>query len=242
MSGRWPGVLFLVSLVVSCGGGGDQSSVTGSPVPTTSVPTTAMEPDTTAPSSTIGTTAVPRSTTTVGPADGNDQGLVLRPDGLGPVDFGTPGDQAVETFTRILGPPDLDDTVDPDRQECVEGSRWRECVPVFETARILTWTSSGLDVLITDLGSPDGADPSRVPVYFGAWRTVRPANGAALSTADGVGPGIAVGEIEGDSSRDRVRVRGGHPQRGLRRYAGRRLLGQIRLDRHRRRPHRVLRW
>ena len=199
MRGRWPSVLVLMSVVVSCGGGGSQPSVTGTQdratVPVTAAPIATMEPVTTAPSSTIGTTVVTSSTTTVEPAAGDDQGLVLRPDGLGPIDFGTPGDQAIATLTQILGPPDRDDSVDPDRQECVEGSGWRECVPVFDTARILTWTAAGLDVLVTDLGYPDGASPRRVATYFGAWRAVRPPNGAALSTADGVGPGIAVGEL-----------------------------------------------
>ncbi len=202
MRGRWPSVLVLVSLVVSCGGDENRPSATEPPGPTTVPTATAAIPTTTdttvgttAPSSTIGTTVVPPSTTTTVSEVEDGLRFVLRPDGLGPIDFGTPGDQAIATLTQILGPPDRDDSVDPDRQECVEGSGWRECVPVFDTARILTWTASGLDVLVTDLGYPDGAYPRRVATYFGAWRAVRPSNGAALSTADGIGPGITVGAL-----------------------------------------------
>ena len=120
---------------------------------------------------------------------------MLRADGLGLVDFGTPGDQTIAALTDILGPFDRNETVDPDSVDCVEGSGWRECLDVVENARILTWTKWGLNVLVTDHGGWDGAVPRSVALHFGSWQAVVPSTGNTLESADGLHPGMTVGQL-----------------------------------------------
>ncbi len=122
---------------------------------------------------------------------------ILRPDGLSTVDFGTPADQTTTALTDILGPFDRNEAVDPDSMECVEGSGWRDCLDVVENASILTWTKWGLSVLVTDHGGWDGATPRAVASHFGSWRAILPSAGGALESADGLHPGMTVGELRG---------------------------------------------
>lgn len=180
-------------MLVSCGGS-DSSLVDSSvvPVPTTStppgVPSTSV--DDTGPPTTVADAAIPESTTA--PAG---QLTILRPDGLGPVDFGTPADETIAALTNILGPFDRDETVDPATIECVEGSGWRDCLAVVENASILTWTKWGLNVLVTDHGGWDGATPRSVASHFGSWQATPISTGDTLASTDGLRPGMTVGEL-----------------------------------------------
>jgi len=109
---------------------------------------------------------------------------VLRPDGLGPVDFGTPAEQTVAALAELLGPPDAVDVVGPG-DDCVEGSTWESCFranDVRNEGQILRWTTNGLAAALAD-------------AEFTTWRAVVPGSGVALATASGIGPGATVGQL-----------------------------------------------
>ena len=166
-------------------------SMTSSPVPST----TRLPPTTT---STSTSTSSPSTTTLL---DGERTGLaILRSDGLGPVDLGTASDDVIETFSELLGPPDVDRVVYPPGEGedgCVEGASWEDCLRdlrVLEQGRILGWTAHGLSVALTD-SEWSGTERTRVPLQFSSWRTVQPLAGEPLTTAAGIGPGSGVGEI-----------------------------------------------
>jgi len=180
-------------MLVSCGGS-DSSLGDTSPAP---VPTMSTPPDVPStsvndsrPPTTVADAAIPESTTA--PAE---QLTILRPDGLGPVDFGTPADETIAALTDILGPFDRDETVDPVSIECVEGSGWRDCLAVVESASILTWTKWGLNVLVTDHGGWDGAMPRSVPSHFGSWQATPLSTGDTLVSTDGLRPGMTIGDL-----------------------------------------------
>lgn len=182
-----------VLVLAACGGERETSETStepGSPeTATPAVTSTPQRPTTTAASSTTTTSTTAPATTQV------PHQSILRPDGLGPVDFGTPADAAIGRLTDLLGPPDLSETVDPDQLECVEGSEWRDCLAVVNQGSIITWNIWGLEVLVTDHGGWNGATPRIVPLHLGSWRATRSTTGNSLTSADGLRPGLTVGEL-----------------------------------------------
>ncbi len=143
------------------------------------------------------------NTTTVAPAP-TEQATnqpetlaILRPDGLGPVDFEIPGDDAIETLSALLGPPNEVATILPTgsgEDGCVEGASWLNCVRelrVSEQGQLLTWTSLGLDVALVDTDRSGG----HAPLQFGDWSAAPAASGAPPTTAEGLYAGMSVGEL-----------------------------------------------
>jgi peptidoglycan hydrolase-like protein with peptidoglycan-binding domain len=125
---------------------------------------------------------------------------ILRPGGVGPVDFGSPASEAVTELSGILGPPDVDEVLEPlapGEEDCVEGSSWEHCLRVngvLEHGRMVRWPNRGLSVAFTDaVGSAGALTPA--PLQFSSWRAVRPDGGNVLTTAEGVGPGSTVGDL-----------------------------------------------
>ena len=132
-------------------------------------------------------------TTTSAPT-ATDQIPTLRPDGIGPVDFGTPAHEGVAVLSGLLGPPDRATGIDPDR-ECVEGAPWKDCLSVVDKGRIVGWTTFGLEVAVTDLVVSNGASEADVPLRVSAWRAVAPSSGQTLATATGLEPGATVADL-----------------------------------------------
>ena len=107
----------------------------------------------------------------------------LRPDGLGPVDFGTPMDAALTALVDVLGAPDSD-TI----------STEPECTLAIEQARTVSWDSAGLHALFTDW--PDRFDAPPAPLHLASWVMWSvPAPQVALATADGIGIGSTALEV-----------------------------------------------
>ena len=172
----WLGMLLAGVLVVgglaACGDD-DDTSTTVTEAPTTTA--------------TIGATTTTAPTTT---------GLTptLRPDGIGPVDFGTPADEGIAVLTDLLGPPDRETDIDPTR-ECLEGAGWEDCLSVVDTGRIVGWTAFGLEVAVTDSVVSNGTTETQVPLQVSAWRAVAPPQEQALATAAGLEPGVTVNAL-----------------------------------------------
>lgn len=74
------------------------------------------DPDASDPSVTVATTAPPGSADALGETPALDD-LVLEGDGLGPITFGMPADQAIERLRVVLGEP-RDDSLGPDPGLC----------------------------------------------------------------------------------------------------------------------------
>jgi peptidoglycan hydrolase-like protein with peptidoglycan-binding domain len=125
---------------------------------------------------------------------------ILRPDGLGPVDLGTPAEQAISALTDLLGAPDdvvLVGPIGPGEDGCVEGASWEDCIRahgVLVEGQILHWTTHGLAAALTD-AERKGAELQPTPVRLTSWRAVLPTDGEAATTAEGIGPGATVGDI-----------------------------------------------
>lgn len=140
---------------------------------TTSATTTITEAATT-------TTTLPTTTTTADPA----ARLTLRPDGIGPLDFGVEAEAAVVVVRTLLGPPDSDTGwVD-------QASTYGNCLGT--QVRFVRWRS--LELFLTD-GPSDWAGAG--VRHLASW-----AHSAAvgepllmLRTAEGVGVGTPVGDL-----------------------------------------------
>lgn len=121
-----------------------------------------------------------------------DPPLELRPDGLGPVDFGAPMDAAVEALTGLLGPPARDEVHETPPQPDVE---------IFEVvgyparvyARFMSWERPDLQVMFSDAdGFRDDGEP-----HLNGWVYHGPGEyGPELVTAAGIGVGATVPELE----------------------------------------------
>ncbi len=177
-----------VLLAASCGGDGGSLPPATDPTTPRSVSTTTqpVRPDTTSAPSVV-TTVEPAAVTVV----------VLRPDGLGPVDFGVPAEKTVGELTGLFGSPTSDVPIGPDG-ECVEGAVWLDCVKglrVIEQGRLLTWAEFGLEVALVD-SDATGTDAGRVPLQFGDWRATGTSGSARLRTAEGIFPGITIGDLK----------------------------------------------
>ena len=183
-------VVVAVLLVLAAGCGGDGGSLPPATDPTTppsmSTTTEPVRPDTTARPSVV-TTIEAAAVATV---------VVLRPDGLGPVDLGAPAEETVREHTELFGEPTSDVPIGPDG-ECVEGADWLDCVKglrVIEQGRLLTWADLGLEVALVD-SDATGADAGRVPLQFGDWHATATSDSTRLQTPEGIFPGITIGEL-----------------------------------------------
>jgi peptidoglycan hydrolase-like protein with peptidoglycan-binding domain len=109
--------------------------------------------------------------------------ISLRPDGLGPVDFGTPMDAGLAALVDVLGAPDSDSV-----------STEPECTRAIEQARTVSWDSAGLHVTFTDW--PGRFDAPPAPLHLASWTlwSIR-APAVTLTTADGIGIGSTAGQV-----------------------------------------------
>lgn len=103
-----------------------------------------------------------------------DPPLTLRPDGLGQLAFATPEGESVAYLFDILGPPNADE---------IDSTRTYE--------RKLSWTSAGIEVVISDDGghSPGGSALWLNPPGLTAWRVEAAPDGPRLETPEGIGVG-----------------------------------------------------
>ncbi len=173
-------------LAASCGGDGDSSLPVADPTTPASTSTTT---ETTAPA----TTSAPTVTTVEPPAM---EMAVLRPDGLGPVDFGTLAEEAITELTDLLGAPDRVERIGPEG-ECVEGASWLDCIRdlrVVESGQLAVWDVYGLEVALVDTAR-DAWPQEQAPLQFGDWHTTIAPSGSRLVTAEGVSPVMTVGEL-----------------------------------------------
>jgi peptidoglycan hydrolase-like protein with peptidoglycan-binding domain len=122
---------------------------------------------------------------------------VLRPDGLGPVDFGAPADEAFAELTDLIGVPDRVESITPLADGCVEGASWLDCVRglrVVESGQLAAWDVHGLEVALVD--AVFGTWPlEKTSLQFGDWHATATPGGTRLFTEEGVYPGMTVGEL-----------------------------------------------
>ena len=206
MRGRMVAWVAAGALLASCADATEQSSVpvespsvgsapVTSPASVEPQPSTTTTPSPPAPSTNDPATSTGPTTTTEA-----ESLAILRPNGIGLIDFGTAADEAVTELSTTLGPPDVDETIAPlapGEEDCVEGASWEQCLRangVLDQGRIVRWLSRGLSAGFTDaIGSAGALTPT--PLRFSSWRAVRPAGDDGLTTAEGIGPGSTVGEL-----------------------------------------------
>ncbi len=212
-------VLLAVSLAAAaCGGGSDGAQSSSTTIPTSTieltptsdvaVPTTAAETSTTTEASTTTevttttaaettTTTAPTPTTTTTTTPPEETPVALSPTGVGPLQFGTPPDDAVEFLTAVLGLPTYDSGWESSFSEfgtCpggeVRGVRFGPLTVLFSdgptsygpagTRHFFSWTYSAFDTpdifgLTTPQGLGLGASTEDVEsVYPGV--TINPAD------------------------------------------------------------------
>lgn len=182
------GTAAMVAVLVAAACGSDPASspaITDSDAQRT---TAASAPSTTTASSptteravTPSTQPLPSTTTTI--ADHSGDLAVLRSDGLGSVDFGTPAEDALTSLIDMLGPPD-GDTVSPDP----------DCVLAIQQTRTVHWETIGLHVLFTDW--PGSYELPPAPLHFASW-TLEPTSTppTQLATHDGIRIGSTAAEV-----------------------------------------------
>ena len=133
---------------------------------------------------------------TTSASDQTESLAVLRSSGLGPVDFGTPADEAIAALSELLGPPDVEEILYP-TAECVEGATWRDCIQanrISREGRIVGWTVYGLEVALTD-AEWQGGEKIVLPLQFSDWRSIVAPDGRAATAREGVGPGSTVDQL-----------------------------------------------
>lgn len=181
-----PVVAVALLLAAACGGdGGSTPSAADPTTPPTVSPTT--EP--VAPA----TTSEPTTVTTVEPSA--TEMAVLRPNGLGPVDFDTPAEQAIAELTELLGAPDRVEPIEPGG-ECVEGASWLDCIGerVVEHGQLAVWNSYGIEVALVDTARYDWSREQR-SLQFGDWHATVTPGDARLVTEEGLSAGMTIGEL-----------------------------------------------
>jgi len=129
--------------------------------------------------------------------------LTLRPDGLGPFDFGDPVDEVADGLIAILGPPTDDETVLTEEWEVYgfatdgywRGMSWQELqlFVVFSDSRDYLEDGTQIHGHTSDGGFiPYGDRPSTAP-HFNGW--MHRAGGTVLTTNQGIGPGSTVDDL-----------------------------------------------
>lgn len=170
----------------ACGGGGAGDDVTtsapeamptSSATATTSSATTTTRSPATTSTTTTTTTTIAQTTTTAG----FDLPAVLRPDGVGPVDFGTEADEAMALLAELLGPP-----------SDVREEEAHDLYLSVELIRIVTWNEVGLRLVFTDWGG-DFTQPKAIPLHLADWEVTGP----GLTTTEGLGWGTTVSDLRG---------------------------------------------
>lgn len=126
------------------------------------------------------TTTAPASSTTTAPHGG---GVVLRPDGLGVVDFGDEAGAVLARLTGLLGPPGDDRPL----ASCPSGAADR-LVQFSELGVLLAGPPGSQRLVAWDIGPASGAFPE-------------------LTTAEGVGVGSTVAELRAAYG-DRLEISG----------------------------------
>ena len=186
-SQRVPVVAVALLLASSCGDGGDSRPVADPTTPSsTSTTSEPVVPD---------TTSAPPVVTTLEPPPSDDV-TVLRPDGLGPIDFGTPAEEAIAELTDVLDAPDRVEPIGPGG-ECVEGAGWLECVRalrIIDGGQLAVWDNYGLEVALVDTHR-DVWPQEQTPLQFGDWHATVAPGDARLVTDGGISPGMPVGEL-----------------------------------------------
>lgn len=196
-------VLVVTALVAGCGGDGtssqtdDSVAATTPPQPaatvasSTSAPT--AEPTTTVPVGATDESSTTAPSTTVTP-DPTVARTVLRPDGVGEVDFGTSAEDTIAELSALLGPPDRVEPITPVEEGCVEGAGWLDCVRDFKIDRegqLAVWSDAGLAVALVDTGL-DGEPGLR----FGDWHATKGSTDPPLMTVEGLHVGMTVAELK----------------------------------------------
>ncbi len=186
-SQRVPVVAVALLLAASCGDGGDSRPVADPTTPSsTSTTSEPVVPD---------TTSAPPVVTTLEPPPSDDV-TVLRPDGLGPVDFGTPAEEAIAELTDVLDAPDRVEPIGP---------RWR-VRRRGGLARVRSSTTHHRRRAAGRLGQlrPRGRTgrhardvwpQEQTPLQFGDWHATVAPGDARLVTDGGISPGMPVGEL-----------------------------------------------
>lgn len=182
----------MVAFLVVAGCGGDQTSspsindpdasgTRATPVPSTAAAVEVPTTESTVPPSTGPAPTSTPTTTTI--ADHRTDLAVLRPNGLGSVDFGRPVEDALMLLIDMLGPPDSD-TV----------SSEPECVLAIQQTRMVQWEAIGLHVLFTDW--PGSYDLTPAPLHFATW-TLWPTSTlpTQLATPDGIRLGSTAADV-----------------------------------------------
>lgn len=121
---------------------------------------------------------------------------MLRSDGLGPVDFGVPAEEAIAELTHVLGAPDRVEPLGPGG-ECVEGAGWLECVRgsrVVTSGQLAVWDTYGLEVAMVDTAR-DVWPQEQTALQFGDWHATVAPGDVRLVTEEGLSPGMTVGEF-----------------------------------------------
>jgi hypothetical protein len=105
---------------------------------------------------------------------------VLRPGGLGEVDFGAPADEAILELTALFGPPDRVDVLEPigpGGDGCVEGGSWLDCLRerrIVDEGQLAVWDDWGLEVALVDT-TVDFGPPKWAALQLADWHaTVAP--------------------------------------------------------------------
>lgn len=121
---------------------------------------------------------------------------MLHPGGLGPVDFGTPADEAVKTFTELFGQPDIEDS---DEFSARRSSKTARHGPRQPDPRVRV--PPGMTIIFTDW---DASTSDPAPHHFASWHMGERAVAVdePLVTAEGIGIGSTA-----------VDVRVGYPRR-----------------------------
>ncbi len=122
---------------------------------------------------------------------------VLRPGGLGPVDFGVPAEEALVDLTSLLGIPDRVEPIGPHGDGCVEGAGWLDCVRglrIIDSGQLAIWASYGLEVALVDTRR-DVWPQEQTSLQFGDWHATVAPGDTRLATEDGLSPGMTVGEL-----------------------------------------------
>lgn len=207
--------LAVTLLVAGCGGSGtsstpatepSESATTSAPVTTgaNAPPSTETAAASTTPEVPTTRSESPPSTETPPTTASADQTIeelaVLRPGGLGEVDFGTPADEAVLELTALLGSPDRVEVLEPIGEGgdgCVEGAGWLDCLRdlrVLNEGRLAIWGTHGLEVALVDTRM-NGWPPEQASLQFGDWHATIPSGQVHLVADEGLRPGMTVGEL-----------------------------------------------
>ncbi len=200
---RGPGVLALMAAMViaACGGGG--ACAPSSTAPVTSSSTPATEPAAGTTTTVAPTPSDPSTSSTLAPPVEQPVTTLplLRPDGLGSVDFGTPADDAISELSSVFGPPDRIDAIapiGPGGDGCVEGAGWLDCLRdlrLIDAGRLAFWHDEGLEVAFVDTGlTCSSAD--RTELQFGDWHATVATGDVRPTTAEGVFAGMSTGALK----------------------------------------------